>query len=470
MNTTSRYFFPVVIALFLAIHWANQLLGTYGLMFDEAQYWFWAKHPALGYYSKPPVIAWLISSSTSLFGDGNFGVKMLSPVLLLGIGALLYRTALRLQQPEGTARWVFLTYLTLPLATGNGAFFTTDVPLQFFWALALYAVITALTSPAHPRYWLLAGVAVGFGFLSKYTMIAFGASTLLALVLIPENRKQFISAWPWAAAVLALAIFSPNLWWNAQHQFVTFKHTDDNVISKTVELYPADMLEFTGAQFAVMGPILLIALLLSLRHARRDALLHCFVWPLAIAGIVVSLIAGAQAHWIAPAYLAGLLIVVPTLATHRPLLLRVSLALHVIILLLFYTAPTMFDALHVKRNPLERLFVWDALGEEIKPLIVQYPHAVLLTTERKIAAALTYNLRDVRCTDEPLYKWRRPGDKVHDHYDMLTDQQNFSGREALVLARYDAGWKPTQDAQLLRDITLGHFHFVVYRVAKIASY
>src|SRR4051812_22989027 len=26
---------------------------------DEAQYWFWAQHPAFGYYSKPPLIAWL---------------------------------------------------------------------------------------------------------------------------------------------------------------------------------------------------------------------------------------------------------------------------------------------------------------------------------------------------------------------------------------------------------------------------
>lgn len=96
------------------------------------------------------------------------------------------------------------------------------------------------------------------------------------------------------------------------------------------------MLEFIGAQLLVLGPILLVMLVLSLRHLRRDALLHCFVWPLAIVGIMVSLIAGAQAHWIAPAYLAALLIVVPQMVALRPTLLRISLVVHLAILALFY--------------------------------------------------------------------------------------------------------------------------------------
>lgn len=79
----------------------------------------------------------------------------------------------------------------------------------------------------------------------------------------------------------------------------------------------------------------------------------------------------------------------------------------------------------IKRNPLERLFVWDALGESAAPSGAIPARGLLLTTERKIAAALTYNLRDVRCTDELIYKWRKPTDKVHDHYDMLTDQAEF---------------------------------------------
>ena len=47
----------------------------------EAQYWFWSLHPALGYYSKPPLIAWLIALTTSLFGDSEFAIRLSAPLL-----------------------------------------------------------------------------------------------------------------------------------------------------------------------------------------------------------------------------------------------------------------------------------------------------------------------------------------------------------------------------------------------------
>src|ERR1700680_1577978 len=39
-----------------------------GLYPDEAQYWFWAQHLELGYYSKPPLVAWLIALTTTMLG------------------------------------------------------------------------------------------------------------------------------------------------------------------------------------------------------------------------------------------------------------------------------------------------------------------------------------------------------------------------------------------------------------------
>jgi hypothetical protein len=64
---------------------------------DEAQYWFWAKDLAWGYYSKPPLIAWLIALTTRLFGDSEFAVRLMAPLLhaltaivVYAIGARLY--------------------------------------------------------------------------------------------------------------------------------------------------------------------------------------------------------------------------------------------------------------------------------------------------------------------------------------------------------------------------------------------
>src|SRR5712691_1677598 len=67
-----------------------------GLYPDEAQYWFWAQHPALGYYSKPPLIAWLIALTTSLFGDGTVAIRLSAPFLHAGTAALIYLIGARL--------------------------------------------------------------------------------------------------------------------------------------------------------------------------------------------------------------------------------------------------------------------------------------------------------------------------------------------------------------------------------------
>src|SRR5712691_4999231 len=54
---------------------------TAGLYPDEAQYWFWSRHLALGYYSKPPLVAWAIALTTGLFGDSEFAVRLSAPLL-----------------------------------------------------------------------------------------------------------------------------------------------------------------------------------------------------------------------------------------------------------------------------------------------------------------------------------------------------------------------------------------------------
>ncbi|MFZ4542074.1 MAG: glycosyltransferase family 39 protein [Rickettsiales bacterium] len=456
---------PLFCLLVLAIHWLNQWHGTYGLMFDEAQYWYWAKHLAWGYYSKPPMIAWLMAASTALFGDGNFGAKMLAPVILLLTGAVLYATARRLNYSSYIASWVLITYVTLPVVTGNSAFFTTDVPLQLCWAVALYATVTALCT-ARPHYWLLAGTAVGLGMLSKYTMIAFAVSGFLALLLTKASRQQLRSAWPWAGACIALLLIAPNLLWNAQHHFVTFNHTNDNVFSKRLEIYPEDMFVFIASQFAVFGPILLMALIYSIKPTKRSdniTLLHCFVWPLAVVGIVVSLLAGAQAHWIAPVYLSAILIVVPMLARRAAYLLPLSLTLHLIVMALFYAAPAVVPTLGFKRDPFARLFVWNTLADELKPLISTYPDAIIMTNERKIAAAFTYQLRDSATIDKPVYKWKAAG-IVRDHYDLVTENQNLAGKPALLVLRTTVmdAQIPRSDARLLRQLTLQKYPFSVY--------
>src|SRR6516165_9433984 len=123
---------------------------------DEAQYWFWAQHPALGYYSKPPLVAWLIALTTGLLGDGEFATRLSAPLLHAGTAVFVYAIGSRLYDSR-IGLWSALAYASLPGASISAFIISTDAPLLLFWAAALYAFIRAREEDG--RGWWL---AVGF--------------------------------------------------------------------------------------------------------------------------------------------------------------------------------------------------------------------------------------------------------------------------------------------------------------------
>ena len=96
---------------------------------DEAQYWLWGQTPQLGYYSKPPLIAWILAGTSSVFDHQNFG-----QLLALRISAPLFHTltALFLWQ---TGRLLFsdsaFLQSTIPLPVVSLSFLINSILLIF---------------------------------------------------------------------------------------------------------------------------------------------------------------------------------------------------------------------------------------------------------------------------------------------------------------------------------------------------
>src|SRR5271169_2098481 len=109
---------------------------------DEAQYWWWAQTPDWGYFSKPPMIAWVIWQTTTLFGNSEWAIRLASP-LLHGATALLVFGIARQVFSARAGLWSALAYLTTPGVSYSCGLISTDVPLLFFWAFALYAFLRA---------------------------------------------------------------------------------------------------------------------------------------------------------------------------------------------------------------------------------------------------------------------------------------------------------------------------------------
>lgn len=194
--------------------------GNIDLIPQEAYYWNYAQHLAWGYLDHPPMVAWLVWLGTSLMGDTEFGVRMGASLSWLATAFFAFRLAHNLFGRTQAFLAVLLLSI-LPFFFGIGLVMTPDAPLTAAWAGALYFLERAIIGNRH-RAWLGAGVCVGLGMLSKYTIALLGPATIVLLIVHPQSRRWFRTKWPYLCAGLAGILFSPVVAWNADNAWASF--------------------------------------------------------------------------------------------------------------------------------------------------------------------------------------------------------------------------------------------------------
>lgn len=430
------------LAALLGLRIAALSLNGTDLFFDEAQYWSWSRAPDFGYYSKPPLIAWMIHGTTALCGHGEFCVRLSSPIVHTLTSLTVFLIGRRLY---GTVTGVFaaLAFATLPGVSLSAGIISTDVPLLFFWAVALFALVMMRDT----RSWwpaLLLGVALGGGLNAKYAMVWFVLCLAIYLFATPRERRLVKDARLWIALLIAAALIAPNLWWNFAHKFATLSHTADNANWQGKLPNPLKALEFIGAQFGVFGPILFAGLILVTWRAWReglpeaDRLLLAFSVPVILVITAQAFLSRAHANWAAVAYVAASVLVVATMIRDLDWAwLRRSMVINVAALVLITAATVLAGrfALPTGVDPFARTLGWRALGEATRAELeaarrLGKPYAVVLADERSVTAELIYYLRD---EPTPVQAWRsapRPGD----HFELTRPYNAQSGEPVLLVS------------------------------------
>ena len=417
------FFLFTALSLFIYREWVT-LSKPVLLYFDEAQYYDWSQALAWGYYSKPPVVAWVIRLTTDIFGNAEWAVKLGAPLLYSATAGVLYLIGKRVTSARA-GLYSALIFLSMPLVSFNSLFITTDAPLLFCWALALWLFLRAQeTNRWH--FWLLAGIVGGLGLLSKYTFILFPAAFLLYALLSSQGRLILANPRFWFACALAIGLLLPNLWWNYNHDFISFQHTAE--ISQQSEREPqiSRLLEFLGTQFIVFGPVAMLLLIIRLfkspemEPSHQEELLWSLFIPIFAVISVQALTARANINWGAPAYVSASLIVgiyLEKLRWHQ--WFKILFSTNLILMLLFYNYGLVLKSLNIEsresNDPYVRIEGWKELAEQISPYFSTYPNARFASDSRRALSYFSYYLEP----KQPFPSALKTDTHIKSHFELL---------------------------------------------------
>jgi 4-amino-4-deoxy-L-arabinose transferase-like glycosyltransferase len=229
-------------------------ISAIDLRVDEAYYWTWSKENVLSYLDHPPLIAWLIRLSTVVFGDTNYGVRLpglLSMALMqLLLGNIVWRIVRDLRYVIAV---VLMTEASLAYGLGMAKIApdTALLPCE----LAMLWSLIRLAQSRDERWWLAAGFFGGLALLAKYTAVLL-LPAIAAFVLVPSWRKeQLASVYLWLGLGVAALVFSPVLYWNAVHDWASFRFQLDRP-AQASGWSAKFLLDFVGQQFALAGMLL----------------------------------------------------------------------------------------------------------------------------------------------------------------------------------------------------------------------
>lgn len=312
----------VVIIAILALRWALMIASPLNLHGDEAQYWAWSLDLDWGYFSKPPLIAWIIAVFTSVFGQAEWAIRMPSALLHSLTAWVIFITA-RKAFDEKTGFWAACFFLFMPGVWLSSTLISTDVPLLLCWALALNAWVYLRNEPNWPRS-LQLGLAIGFGLLAKYAMLFFLPVLGLAVLFDPKTRRALLSLKGLFAGIITAALFIPNILWNLDHDFATLAHTAENANLSGPLLNPIELITFWFTQLGVFGPVAFPVLIVAPFKWKQLPTFGRWIAGLALLPLLAisleALLSRANANWAATAYIAAP-IIVALYAASRPKLL-----------------------------------------------------------------------------------------------------------------------------------------------------
>ena len=414
---------------------------------DEAQYWLWSKKLNWGYFSKPPMIAWLIHVSNNIFGDYDYSIRILAPVIH-GINALvIFRLSQEINDNYLAHFLSSLIWLTLPIVGVGSFLMSTDTPLMLIWTTSLLVTVKSYNSD-NVFLWSLAGLIAGLALYAKYAALYLPLGLIIFYIINFQNEQNIKLRGLFLFLMNFIIVSLPNVIWNYFNNFQTINHLSSNAVIDAPSYSLFGTLTFLIAQIAILGPLLLIVFVLTAYNIKKlnklSIFLLYFIFPVYILMFIQGFFSEANANWAASA-LPAITILCGYFLSKRikfaALTILSNLLICIFILIVSFNGNLIF--LDVKSDPLRKLKGWSILSEDLKDTISKEKSDVVLVDRRGIAAELIYYLRNENIKIRVPESSKSPSNHYQLHYP-LTDKENkifyYASENTKIPESYKVGY------------------------------
>ncbi len=425
----------ILIIGFIGVYVLRFLLSLFmGMMPQDAYYYLYSEHLALSYFDHPPMVAYMLKLTSAIFGQSLLTIKLTDfGISLLSFFSFYYLSTLFLSKRGALYAAIFYgSTILLTIISFNT---TPDVPLIFFWTIALIVLYKAIfQNKLH--FWALSGVLMGLSFDSKYTGLFLLMGLFLFLLMSKNYRHLLFSKQMFVTMLLFLITVAPIIYWNFENDWISFAfQTTERVADEgQFALKPLLFLGTLGTQLTLLIPVLFCGMVVVYFKLTRKAIkkrrlfddptnfLLAFSVPIIGFFFAVSLITWVKLNWMMPGYVAAIILTSRYLGK-KLVFSQVVLSLIIHILLFIQVA---FYVVEVKSD--DTWFGWEQLAEEVETLKEQNPDSFIFSEDGyKVSAVLNFYM------DEHVYSGNVVGVNGLQFSIIDSELDHLEGRDAIFI-------------------------------------
>lgn len=199
---------------------------------DMADHWVWSRFLDWGYYEHPPVVALTMKLATLIGGDNVLTLKIGAIVFSTLIAFLAYKVGCEFFNRKTAVIFLLILEVT-PYFSAGSVFWHIDQPYMACWLISMWLIGKYLKDQSN-KWILWLGVVLGIGAESKYIMALFPMSLFVWCLLSKEGKRLLINPVTYLAALIAVILILPNIYWNYTHEWATFVYNFKKGLTEAV--------------------------------------------------------------------------------------------------------------------------------------------------------------------------------------------------------------------------------------------